>query len=60
MSKKEKIEEVNKRSDFILNGKEVFTVLTKDYLDFIKEMDLTDISLCISKSQEFKKRIFEL
>ncbi len=60
MSKKEKIDEVNKRSDFILNDKEVFTTLTKDYLDFIKEINLSDISLCVSESQEFKKRIFEL
>jgi hypothetical protein len=60
MSSAQKMREIDKRSDFILSGNEVFTSLAKDYLDFINEINLADINFSIAESQKFKKRIFEL
>ena len=60
MSREEKNKEINKRSDFILSKNEAFTNLALDYLNFIKEMNLTNINSVILESQKYKKRIFEL
>ena len=54
------LKEIDKRSDFILSGNEVFTNLAKDYLEFIKEINLTNIPSSVVESQKFKKKIFEL
>ena len=60
MSEKQKNIEIDKRSDFILNGNEVFTNLAKDYLEFIKHINLEDLNFSVVESQKFKTRIFEL
>jgi len=60
MSNAQRMREIDKRSEYILSGNEVFTSLAKDYLDFINEINLADINFSIAESQKFKKRIFEL
>ena len=60
MSSSQKLREIDKRSNYILSDKEIFTNLAKDYLEYIKEMNLKNISSCIVETQKFKKRIFEL
>ena len=47
--------ENDKRNDFILSGNEVFTSLAKDYLDFIKEVNLRNIPVAVVESQNLKK-----
>jgi hypothetical protein len=60
MSNKQKNIEIDKRSNYILSGNEIFTNLAKDYLEFIKQIDLINIRFSIIESQKFKKNIFEL
>ena len=60
MTELEKNININKKSNYILSGKEVFTNLAKDYLQFINEINLSNISASIKESQNFKKKIFNL
>ena len=60
MSKSQRDRTVEVKSEYILSGNETFTNLAKDYLQFIAEMDLSNVSSVAIESQRFKKSIFEL
>ncbi len=60
MTRVQREREVNIKSEYILSNNEIFTNLTKDYLQFMKEIDLSKVSNAIVESQRFKKQIFEL
>tara|TARA_B100000575_G_C23056718_1_gene608342 strand:- start:157 stop:1002 length:846 start_codon:yes stop_codon:yes gene_type:complete len=60
MSNEEKNREINKKSEYILSKKQTFTNLLKDYLEYIKEINLKNIPKAVKDTQEFKKKIFDL
>jgi hypothetical protein len=60
MSKLQRDIAVDVKSEYILSGNETYTNLAKDYLQFLVEMDLSNISSVAIESQRFKKSIFEL
>lgn len=60
MSKSEASTKINVKSNYLLNGGEIFTNLAKEYLEFILENNFSDISRSICESQNFRKKIFNL
>jgi hypothetical protein len=60
LSKEDASAIINLKSNYLLQGGEIFTALAKDYLNFVAESDLSNISRAISISQSFRRRIFNL
>ena len=60
MSTLERNKIIDIKSEYILSGKEIFTNLAKEYLQFISGMSLVDVQRAIKESQNFRDKIFQL
>ena len=58
MSKKDRIYQLKKCKEKIIDRGRVFTTLAYEYFDFCKNMNLSNLSKTIKESQEFRRKIF--
>lgn len=50
---------IDQKSEYLLSGGQFFTNLAKEYLDFVRNMNMTDIHKLIIESQFFRNKIFK-